>query len=394
MKNFNYLLILFGLIFYSNICFSQNYYVSPFGNDNDNGSEMTPWRTIQKACSSATVGSIVFIKAGIYNELDVTMMVQGTPNNFITFKNYGNDFVTLKRTDAASIKKMIRIKDKSYIRFQGLIFADFNYSIWGGCVFIEGNSHHIEIINCEFKNLNGRGSSIVFETPSGDHNSILIKGNKFHHCDSPTYNPAMYMYTGYGDSIKIINNEIYNITCERSTKAIVIEGSDSLLSFKNMIIDSNRIHDCDVDSGEAISTSGNVEYFTISHNTIYNIDNIGIGIAGGYNVCSNLSKDFSRYFKIFENVVYNCRHDFGVAAGIYLNGANNCVIERNTIYESNQGINIGSETGISTYNNIIRSNNVYNCDRTGILVGEYGFSGTVDSCKVLNNTIFKDQLMI
>jgi len=389
---FTFVFLIYGLTFAQN-----NYYVDPNGNDTNNGtSELTPWKTISKACSTVVAGSTVFIKAGTYNEINnINCTVQGTPNNFITFRNYYNDTVILKRTGSDSARKMIVLLNKSYIRFVGLRISGFGYS-WGGGISIDGNSHHIEIINCEFDHLNGMGGPIIADI-YGNHNNLLLRNNKFHDCQIPQFGAAILLYTGYGDSIKILKNEIYNFSNTSpnpGTKAIIIQGRDSINSYKNMLIDSNIVHNCLIHHGEAISTSGNAEYFTISHNFVYNINNIGIGIAGGYTEPDwpNSTKNYSRYFNISDNVVYNCREDSTRAAGIYIDGGSYNVVERNIVFECNQGINIGCEhSNWFARENIIRDNNVYNCDRAGILIGQYEpYLGTVINCKVLNNTLFKN----
>ena len=66
---------------------AQTFFVATTGNDSGPGTELQPWRTIQKACTAATPGSTVFIRGGIYNE-KVTLSVSGNATNgFVTFRN-------------------------------------------------------------------------------------------------------------------------------------------------------------------------------------------------------------------------------------------------------------------------------------------------------------------
>ena len=386
-----FIIILFLIT--SSLAISQNYYVSPNGNDTNSGTEALPWKTIQKACSSATAGSTVFIKAGTYDQANIVVYVQGTANNYITFRNFQNDLVTIRRTDGASYKELFRIVNKSYIRFIGLHISGFSWSSWGGGFILRGNSNNIEIINCEFYNLNGPGGAILSEQdPVGTKNNLLIQGNKVYNCNFGNFGAAFLIFKGYGTNIRMVKNQIYNISSTGTFKAIMFEGRDYNLSFNNSLIDSNIVHDCMVNDGEAISVNGNIEYINISNNLIYNINYIGIDAKGGYGDCPNPSLDFARYIKIFDNIVYDCRDDSGNATGIYLDGSRNCIIERNIVYKSSQGIRIDCEEPGNALNNIIRSNIVYDCDRTGILIGRWNNDQNrfVSNCKVLNNTIFKN----
>ncbi len=71
----------------------HTYYVSPAGNDANNGSLAAPWRTIQKAANVVNPGDTVYVRAGVYgpynNGNDVAVFTRsGTASAPITFKNY------------------------------------------------------------------------------------------------------------------------------------------------------------------------------------------------------------------------------------------------------------------------------------------------------------------
>ena len=52
------------------------YWIAPSGSDTADGSEGSPWRTIQHAASTVPPGSTVFVRAGVYNE-QVHVLVSG-----------------------------------------------------------------------------------------------------------------------------------------------------------------------------------------------------------------------------------------------------------------------------------------------------------------------------
>ena len=89
---FNFLI---AVLFSSQIK-AQSYYVSPSGNDANAGTFAAPWRTIQKAATTVTSGT-VFILQGVYHE-KITLSHSGTPGNIIVFRNYNQDSVMLDGT--------------------------------------------------------------------------------------------------------------------------------------------------------------------------------------------------------------------------------------------------------------------------------------------------------
>lgn len=84
------------LLFFTIISIITNgttYYVSPSGNDNNNGTSiLSPWRTIQKVDQSAYIfqpGDIIlFQRGGVYNG-QFTAGISGVVNNPITIADYG-----------------------------------------------------------------------------------------------------------------------------------------------------------------------------------------------------------------------------------------------------------------------------------------------------------------
>src|SRR5216117_2051610 len=64
------------------------YYVAVTGNDNNPGTAISPWRTIQRAASALSAGSTALVNAGTYSER-VLVSNSGTPGALMTFQAEG-----------------------------------------------------------------------------------------------------------------------------------------------------------------------------------------------------------------------------------------------------------------------------------------------------------------
>lgn len=77
---------------------ATDYYVAKDGNDANDGTEATPFLTVNKAASMMTAGDVCYIKAGIYREI-INPANGGTAAAPITFRAFGEDQVTISATE-------------------------------------------------------------------------------------------------------------------------------------------------------------------------------------------------------------------------------------------------------------------------------------------------------
>ena len=110
----------FAFINIGNTHAQTNYYVDGIsGSDLNSGTSLVlAWKTIQKACNSATANSIVQIKGGTYNE-NIIVNVSGTLGNPITIKNYMNDLVLIDGTGTSGTT-ILSMTNKNYLNFENL----------------------------------------------------------------------------------------------------------------------------------------------------------------------------------------------------------------------------------------------------------------------------------
>ncbi len=326
----------------------STFYVSKSGNDKNSGSFTSPWLTIQHAATTATAGATVYVETGVYNE-SVNFPNSGTSTAPITFASYTGETATIDGTglSVTGVQGLINIVNQSYITISGF-----------------------EIRNYSTTNVN--------VTPAG----IWI--------------------TGGGTGIQILNNLVHNITClEKSSGGnafgIAVYGTSST-PISNLTISGNQVYSLKTGQSESVNVDGNVEYFTISNNIVHDNDNIGID-AIGFEGVGPSGSDQARYGEVSGNTVYNIS---GIknpgegnsydADGLYCDGCEYVVFERNTVYACDLNMEAASEhKGHDSSYVTIRNNIFYNANTVGISIG--GYSNTVggsDHVVVVNNTLYNN----
>lgn len=343
MKN---LIFILTALFTTLTAFAQtNYFVDgTSGNDLNNGTSLaTAWSTIQKACDAATPNSIVQIKAGTYNE-NIVVNISGTPGNFITLKNYLNDAVLIDGTGTGGTT-MLAITDKSYLNFQNLTIQNLTVNDAQGILIETSGSNvstELTFKNITIKNINWTNDPLTIPTSVNNAQSFIAYGR-----DGGITNITI-------DSCKVFNN---------------------ILGFS-----------------EAMTLDGNVNGFTIKNCEIHDNTNIGIDIAGNYQVSSNPATDHARNGLLLNNTCYKNVSLAATSGGIYVDGGQNVIIEKNKCYENGNGIEIGCEENGTTNNITVKNNLIYNNQEVGIYVGGYttATSGQVLDCIIRNNTLLKN----
>ncbi|WP_456440743.1 right-handed parallel beta-helix repeat-containing protein [Caldithrix abyssi] len=199
---------------------------------------------------------------------------------------------------------------------------------------------------------------------------------------------------GYGSYIEIRDNEIHEIrggAQDGGAMGITIYGADDNRSINHLIIDGNHIHDCDPAWSEALTLNGNVEQFEVTNNLIEDVNNIGIDFIGGEDW---LSARFARNGRCAWNQVYRANSSYGGgwAAGIYVDGGQDIVIENNVVSECDLGIEIGAEnSGVVTSGIIVRNNIIYKNNKAGLVFGGYDVNtGRVKNCVFTGNTCYQN----
>jgi parallel beta-helix repeat protein len=326
------------------------YYVSTEGDDNNPGSFISPWRTIQKAANTLLPGNTVYVRGGTYSEY-VLLNNSGTKEGgYITFQNYLDEVPVI---DGAG--KAITSEN------QALLYLS--------------NVNYVKVRGFEIRNL-------VTSTSSLDPAGIRVKNG--------------------GSYIQLLNNNVHHIE-NRATKGnahgIHVLGNQ-ITPISHIDIQDNQVHHLITGWSESLTLSGNIDGFTIMRNHIYENNNIGIDVAGFYGACSGPCVDQTRNGVISGNTVHhidsskNPAYGTGIhaAGGIYADGATNIVIERNHVYSNDFGIELASEKkGQSTSDIRVQNNYIHHNYGAGLIMGgsRSGNGGSSNNI-ILNNTFVEN----
>jgi hypothetical protein len=334
-------------------------YVANDGDDGADGSSRTPWLTIQHAASSAVPGTTVNIRGGVYKE-SVRVEVSGEPCKPIIFRSAPGETAIV---DGSGLRPTPRDGDESDL---GL--------------FTLQNRSDVTIQGFELRSFTTQSTE---EVPAG----IVVRGA--------------------GARIALRDNHVHHIETRSSSDeanafGIVVKGTDSSRPITELVIDGNEVDHLKTGQSESVVVNGNVDGFTISHNEIHDNNNIGIDCIGHEGVGARGEgntnpNDAARNGTVSDNVVYNIssidnpayHNEYG-ADGIYVDGGNHIVIERNVVYGNDINIEIASEwKGDATSYVTVRNNLIYNALTCGLSMGGYDSQrGGTQHCAVVNNTLF------
>ncbi len=332
-------------------------YVSTTGNDGNNGNARTSaYKTIQKALDVATAGTTIRVMAGTYNER-LKWKNSGTGDAVtqrIILTNDLADVVTLNGTFTSAQESMIEVSDKQFLT----------------------------ISNIQIKNnvkVNAKGIYVV-ATETG---TTVVKGVTIQNCKISNIGyrawpaPATPLPTSTDNANGII---------------VVGRHTVATSAISSLLITGNEIFNCVTGYSEAMTITGNVDGFTVSNNSVHDITNIGIVMAGRYAWANtNILVNKARNGKVEGNSTYRCNSPVATSAGIYVDGGESIVLERNKSYENGVGFSIGCENANHTVTGIImRDNMVYNNKQSGLFLGSTTAGSKISGASITNNTFFKN----
>lgn len=316
--------------------------VASDGSDLASGSLRHPLATIQAAISRLRHGGTVEIRGGYYAQRVVLRKVSG-----ITLRPYRREHVILDGTNLRvpqGMSGMVEIQDSSNVTVEGLDITGYRTS--------------------------SKQSSPVGIYVHGGDTAIVVRGNHIH---------------DMGEYSRALGNFDYNAL------GIAVYGDDPHRPVRNLVVEDNTVDHMKTGASETVTLNGNVTHWRVAGNQIFDDNNIGIDaigfeptLSGRYQnsdlnrardgvIADNIihhvySSDNPAYRLIWKGKRYWCNCD----DGIYVDGGTHIVIERNTVYRTDIGIEVASEHAHGSASHIdVRDNFVWASKAVGISTGGY-----------------------
>ncbi len=364
---------------------NTNFYVSTSGSNSNNGSSGSPWATIAYAVTKAGPGITINVAPGTYNETaEIAITTGGSAS--------GGYFILKSTTPGGAI-----------INGGSVPIGTAGYAY--GLVQIGSGTNNIGYVTVD-------GFEVTnFKTGTSTKTNTLV--------------PAGIALQGSGTNIQIVNNNINNVwnqgkatnhtgNCPKGSPeafGLVVAGTSGTTPLTNISIIGNTLSNMMTGCSETMELDGNINGFIIGKNLVHNNSNIGIaalggeGVASGYSQYNGSPNDQARNGEIYGNTVYEnpsngtgttppvaaASNPYGskcyCADGIYLDGSASNVVEQNTVYLVDLGIEVtGEGAAQNTTNNVVRDNLFFYNTAVGISIGGQGTSGGSSNSTIVNNT--------
>lgn len=296
-----------------------------------------PYTTIAQALAVAQAGDRVRVQTGTYPEQLAFPRSGDAVQGWIELSADTGHTPILDGSGFTG-GTMILIADKNFIRVQGLIIQNLSQIDDGGAIRILGACNHIDILD-----------------------------NTIHH---------------------MLGQHAMGIT---------VYGTSTVAPTQNLLIQGNTISDCQPSTSEALTLNGNITDFAVCDNVVHDVNNIGIDFIGGETDINPDPALVARNGVCARNEVYHARSDYGGgwAAGIYVDGGRDIVLDANILWENDLGIEVGAENaGINAQGIVVRNNRIFHNDKAGLVFGGYeaAVGRTVDSF-FLNNTLYHNDTL-
>jgi hypothetical protein len=264
--------------------------------------------------------------------------------------------------------------------------ADVNpnqfWSDAGGISIVDSRS--VEIYGLTVENYTWDGPA---QTPAGIYVTVRSDTTNL---DQSTYPhlSACFLNDGACSDIYIIDNTVQDITNtadeDHTDKAVcgkgsidaygiaaIAAGSSTSQPLQHLVIEGNTVTGTRTGQSETVTINGDITDFLAADNVIYNTDNIGLDTIGWETGTSQANHGL-----VQDNTVYNvdtwsnaaygkwtdgtCAPIPENAAGLYDDGGSFIWINDNTVWNTDQGINLDVETaGKETDHLLVSYNTVY-----------------------------------
>lgn len=346
-----------------------NYYVSTTGNNSNDGGISSPWLTIQYGLNQMLSGDVLNLETGSYNEKI------SIPTSGIVLKNKIGALPIIDGTGLTSQTSIVEIYDVSNFTMEGIEIQNNIMQDAQGIV-IENNCQNITIQNCKIHdihfsanvnasvnaNTNAQGIIVYGSDANNSITNLNILNNEVYDCRLG-FSEGVAV-NGNVDGFEVSGNLVHDLT-NIGLDFIGFEGTSSNSAndqARNGLVKNNIVYNCIaayatsggiyIDGGKSIIVENNTAYHNgygievgcenvgkatediIVRNNIFYDNEVSALALGGYAYPSGSGKVINSTFR--NNTCY--KNDFsnqGVGE-MYLSYTENCIIENNIFYLTNQ----------------------------------------------------------
>lgn len=316
---------------------AATYYVATNGNDFNDGSPDSPFRTIQKAVGVVRAGDTVIIRPGRHNTFFLTN-VNGATSAPITFLGQPGAIIDME-TGGANLGKHIDINGGSYITIEGLELIDSNLvrptSCAGSGAGLRGG----------IKFNRTPGSQPAHDRPYPHH--VTLRNLNIHGLRQTAI-------LGSADFSQLLYNHIHNNGFRNTGWDVKPEAYGTYLKGRGWLIRGNRIHD---NIGNGIRTGNDPSSSTTELLVDSTIEN---------NIVYDNGGTFLHPHGRYGSADFECRPSTGGDGIVVWHGSGN-IIRNNIVYNNiGYGIRVNENTTLGSTPNVVYNNTVYKNGYRGI----------------------------
>jgi parallel beta-helix repeat protein len=309
---------------------AATYCVSTMGSDTNQGTELMPFRTLNKGVKLLKPGDTLYVRAGTYAEFLGNLPGGNSWSTPVTIAAYPGQSVTLRPASGENVFRFDSSSER-YIIVEGLIID--GKSISGNAIKITsgtnvGTAHHIRFKNCEIRNTPTSG---IFVTPGADYNEFI--NLNVHNNGTTKYDHGLYIRGA-------CNLVSFCQVHDNVGHGIHVYSQDNTTAAHDNVVQSNRIFNNGSRGILIGSGAKNIAY----NNLVYGNGKVfgAPGITVGFGTVSSN--------KVYNNTIYN-NAGYGITVGDY-GTVTNTEIKNNILYLN--GADGIRDTGTST----VKANNL------------------------------------
>lgn len=262
-----------------------------------------------------------------------------------------------------------------------------------------GNSRDVELYGLTVRNWTTGDRSLtpagIYVTTTRADAGVPVAASACYTSSADHVCGDIFLYNNSVQSVRNTASACGNLTIGAFGIAVKSFGNDTSQALQHVVIEGNTVSGTHTGGSETLTVDGDVIDFLVAGNTIRNVDNIGVDVigweTGGAALPGGHSASQARNGLVSANVVANvdtttnlsgyghivggkCVPGDDQAGGIYVDGGSFVWLDRNTLSETNHGIELGAEHGGTLADHLLVTRNT-STDSAGTTFSGASYAG-------------------